>query len=217
MAIKTNKQFCQEVLYELYGGMPPADARITERFVLTKLYDQVSRLGLISAYNTSNAEGITYADDTFYISFRNIPVVKDIAMGLVKAELPALPIGLPKQKALNVMPSSPTCDDQHTMIKMMERHELQRRMSLPPVRKVFAFITDTAMYFYINKKMFPILVLSSVNMVIATPAEGMDAEMNMPRDMIAMAKAAIVAELRTSLMMPQDIKNDGQEIKEPQA
>lgn len=217
MAIKTNKQFCQEVLYELYGGMPPSDARISERFVLTKLHDQVAKLGVVSAFNTSNAEGITYADDIFYITFRNISVTLDAQIGLLKAELPQLPMGLPRQRSFNITPSSPTCDAQHTMIKMTERHEIQRRMSLPPVRKVFAYVTDTALYLYVNKAMFPMLKIPSINLTMATPAMGMDDKTNMPADMLAMAKAAILAELRTSLMIPQDIKNDGQEIKETQA
>lgn len=217
MAIKTKKEFCQEVLHEVYGGMPPSDARITERFVLTKLNDAIASNAVINAYANTNLEGVTYADDTFYVRFNAISVTADSTTGYRVATLPSIPVGLPSQRSFSVTPSSPDCDAQRTMIKMMERHEVQRMHSLPPIKKVFAFVEAGKLYFYINKKMMPVLELTSINLVMATADGGLDSDVNMPQDMIATAKTKIVAELRGSLGIPQDIKNDGQEIKEAQA
>jgi len=217
MALKTKRAVCQEILYEVYGGMPPSDARITERFVLTKLNDQQATHTLLNAYNNSNLEGITYADDIFYVTYNQIPLVDDAMTGYRTATLPALPSSLPSQRAFDIIPTSPVCDAQRTMIKMMERHEVQRMHSLPPVKKVFGFVNNGKIYFYINPKMFPLLELNSINLTIATPDGGMDSFLNMPADAVASAKKNIIADLRNSLMIPQDIKNDGVEIKEPQA
>lgn len=217
MAIKTNKEFCQEVLYEVYGGMPPSDARITERFVLTKLYDQIANLATVNAFANNNIEGVTYADDVFYVAFNSLALTDDAPTGYKVLTLPAMPVGLPSQRSLRLTPTSPVCDEQRAMIKMMPAGNVQRMHSLPPVRKVFAFVQGSKLFFYINPKMFPLLELSTVNLTMATAATGLDGELNMPQDMIMTAKTRIVAELRASLMIPQDIKNDGQEIKEPQA
>jgi hypothetical protein len=218
MSVKTKKEFCQEVLYEVYGGMPPSDARITERFVLTKLNDTIANFALVNAYEKTNLEGITYADDTFYVRFNNVALSDDSASGDKVATLPSMPVGLPSQRSITITPANVNSDP--SLIKMIERHEVARMKSSSrrnPVKNIYMWIVGNKLYGYINKNMFPLLELPAINLDIATADGGLTSDLNMPQGMIATAKTNIVAELKKSLMMPQDIKNDGQEIKEAQA
>jgi len=217
MALKTKREFCQEVLHEVYGGMPPSSSRISERFVLTKLNDAIANLAVVNAYSNTNLEGVTYADDTFYISFNSLTLTLDPLTGYKYVTLPAMPVGLPSARSYTVMPTGDKKLCNKTMIKIIDRNEVSRMLSLPKIKKVFAFIQDGKMYFYIDKQLFPLLELTTVNLTMATADGGMDSIVNMPMDMLATAKTKIVQELRGSLMMPQDIKNDGREIKEAQA
>lgn len=217
MALKTNKEFCQEVLYEVYGGIPPSDARPTERFVLTKVNEKIAASMMVNAYANTNIEGVTYADDIFYVSYNNIEVSADSASGYLTATLPVLPTALPSQRSITVSPSNPTTDEQETLIKMSSRANVKKLRSLPPVKKVFAFLESGKIKFYVNAAMFPLLSLTSVNLTIAAAAGAMSDAINAPADMLESIKLKLVQELRISIGIPQDIKNDGQEIKENQA
>lgn len=219
MALKTKKEIVQELLYELYGGITSSDARLSERFVLTKLNDKIAANAVVSAFQTNNVEGITYANDMFYIAFNDISVSEDPNTGFLYFDLPAQPIGLPRQRAFNIYPpKNGNCTGMDsTLFKMMERHEVQRRMSLPPIKKVFCFVQDGTMQM-IKPKSMPLLEIDAINLVIATADGGMASTLNMPQDMIDGLKKAVIAELRPVILgTPMDIKNDGIEILEPKA
>lgn len=215
MATKTGKQFCQEVLYELYGGIPSDEARLSERFVLTKLNDQIASLAVINAYQNNNLEGITYADDQFYTTFSNITVSTDTtSTGLKYALLPSHPISLPSERQYRVYPVVARGGISSTVFKMIKAGALQRVLSQPAMKKVYCFVSDGRMNFYIPPTMPAIFELNAINITMATSAVGMDTPVNLPQDMLALAKKNILAELRVSIGTPQDRKSDGIEVLE---
>lgn len=214
MAIKVGKEFCQEVLYELYGGISTDEARISERFVLTKLNDQIASLAVVNAYQNNNLEGITYADDYFYTTFSNLAVTVDTITGLKCALLPSHPISLPSERQYRVYPVATRGGISSTVFKMVKAGALQRIISQPKMKKVYCFVQDGKMNFYIPPTMPAIFELNAINITMATSAVGMDTPINLPQDMIALAKKNILAELRASIGTPQDRKSDGIEVLE---
>ena len=215
MAIRTGKDFVQEVLYELYGGITGDDSRISERFVLTKLNDQIASLAVINAYTNNNLEGVTYADDYFYTTFSNITVSTDTAgTGLKYALLPSHPISLPSERQYRVYPVAARGGISSTTFKMIKAGALQRVISQPKMKKVYCFVQDGKMNFYVSPTLSPLFELNAINITMATAAVGMDTDLNLPQDMIALAKKNILAELRATIGTPQDRKNDGIEVLE---
>jgi hypothetical protein len=219
MALQTKRQLVQEILYETYGGITSSEPRLSERFVLTKVNNKIASLAMVSAFGLTNTEGITYADDIFYISFDNIEVTDDTATGFKSFVLPAQPIGLPRQRAFTIYPpSNGSCSGMSsTLFKMMPRHEVSRMMSLPALNKVMCFVQNGTIQMIVPKSM-PLLELNEVNLVIASADGGMDSELNLPQDMIDTLKKSAIQECRAVVLgVPMDIKNDGVEILEPKA
>lgn len=216
--IQTKKQIVQEVLYEAYGGITSSDVRISERFVLTKLNNKIAAAAVQNAYQNKNVEGITYTDDSFYITYTDIPVQYDGNTGYKYFDLPSQPIGLPRQRSFNIYPSfnDLSCTGlESTLFKIMPRNEVQRMNSLPVINKVYCFQKDNKIFMKIPKTM-PLLNPTLVNLDIASVDGGLDSEVNMPQDVIDPIKKSIVAELRQIILGgPLDIKNDGIEIIEP--
>lgn len=219
MALQTKLQLVQEILYETYGGITSTDVRLSERFVLTKVNNKIASLAVVNAYGLTNVEGITYADDIFYISFNDIPVLDDTHSGFKYFVLPAQPIGLPRERSFSIYPpKNGSCSGMDsTLFKMMPRHEVQRRKSLPKINKVFCFVQDGKMMIDIPDSM-PLLEIDALNLVIASADGGLNSTLNLPQDMIDTLKTSIVKELRAIILgVPMELKNDGVEILEPKA
>lgn len=214
MAIKLGKEFVQEVLYELYGGITGDESRISERFVLTKLNDQIASLAVINAYQNNNLEGVTYADDFFYTTFANIAVTADPISGLKCALLPSHPISLPSERQYRVYPVAARGGISSTTFKMIKAGALQRVISQPKMKKVYCFTDSSKMYFYIPNTLSALFELNAINITMATSAVGMDTPLNLPQDMIDLAKANILKALRPTISTGQDRKNDGIEVLE---
>lgn len=217
--LQTKLEVVQEILYELMGGITSSDSRLSERFILTKLNNKIAAAATVNAFQLTNLEGITYADDAFYIAFNDITVSDDVNTGFKYFTLPAQPIGLPRQRAFSLYPpKNGNCTGmESTLFKMMPRHEVQRRFSLPPLKKVMCFEQDGTIQMIIPKTM-PLLEIGSINLVIASADGGLNSMLNMPQDMIDGIKKSTLQELRLVILgTPLDIKNDGIEILEPKA
>lgn len=215
--LQTKRQLVQECLYEAYGGITSSDVRISERFVLTKINNKIAASALPNAFQSSNLEGVTYADDIFYITFTEIDVQDDPISGYKYFPLPAQPIGLPRQRSFSIYPSyTGDCTGlDSTLFKMVPMQSIQQIRSLPVINKVFCFVQDGKMMLMMPKAM-PLLKIDRLNLVIASADGGMDSTLNMPQDMIDAMKKGVVAELRAIILgVPQDLKNDGVEITEP--
>ena len=183
--IQTKIEVVQEILYEVYGGITSSDVRLSERFVLGKVNNKIASLAVVNAYQLTNVEGITYADDFFYITFEDIPVLYSNNTGFYYFKLPAQPIGLPRERSFNLYPSKTSgCTGMDsTLFKMMPRHEVQRRRSLPNMNKVYCFIQDFKMHMLVPDSM-PVFNVKTINLVIASADGGLDSQLNLPQDMI---------------------------------
>lgn len=215
--VQTKKEVVQEILYECYGGITSSDTRLSERFVLTKLNNKIAAMATVNAFQLTNLEGITYANDFFYISFNDIPVLDDPHTGYKYFVLPAQPIGLPRERSFSLYPpkTNKCTGMDSTLFKMMPRHEVQRLNSLPSINKVFCFVQDGKMMMRIPESM-PLLEIPTMNMTIASADGGLDSMLNLPQDLIDNVKTSVIKELRAIILgVPMDLKNDGVEILEP--
>lgn len=213
MALKTKLEVVQEIRYELYGGIVSADARLSENFVLRKVNDKIAAACMANAFQTTNMEGVTYADDFFYIVFTDIVLLVDTSAGLKYFELPAMPVGLPRQRSLYIYPPRVKGGLKSDIFKPIGRHEVQRMTSQPPIgNKVFFFIQDARVYFVNSNGLTT--NYDKVNLTIASADGGLEETLNLPQDQIDSMKSQIIAELRVTLATEMDLTNDGQEIRQ---
>ena len=211
--MQTKKELVQEILYELYGGITSDEARLSERFVLTKVNNTIAFLAKKSAYETNNLEGVTYADDSFWLSFSALPVLLDDITGLFYTVLPAQPVGLPRQRSIQVYPLKVKGGMRSDMFKPISINEVQRMTSLPPIpNKVFFYIKGGNAYFIAANTL--IKNHPTVNINIVSADGGLTAPLNLPPDMVTEAKAMVLKDLRGSMMTPADLHNDGIEVTE---
>jgi len=211
MAIQTKLALVQEIRYEVYGGEPPIEATLSENFVLRRLNNEIADFAYRQALQNSNIEGIMYADDIFNITYGAVPLTLDSIYGLYTAKLPAIPLGLPRNRALQIFPSTPD----KTLFKPINRSEYMQMLSLPKLKKVYYFVENNSVYFDCSG-MNPLFVMQPVNMTITTPgALDMDEELHMPAEAIKTIKNTLVPILKSAAMTPQDNVVDGVYQTEP--
>lgn len=213
MSLQTKQEVVQQIRYELYGGIQSSDPQLSERFILTKVNSHIAALAMVSAFQTTNFEGITYADDFFYITFSNIALSLDTSTGLKYFVLPAVPVGLPRQRSLRIYPPRVQGGLKSDVFKPIGAHEVQRMTSQAPIPgKVFFFVQDGRIYFISANGLT--INYNTVNLSIASADGGMDETLNLPQDMINLLIQNILKELRPSMATPQDLTNDGIDVKQ---
>lgn len=195
MSLTTKREVCQEILYQLYGGMPSNDASISENFVLRLVNDKIAVAAVKSAFGTYNLDGVVAADDIFTLSYSALALTIDTANGLKYFTLPDTPVGLPSNRAFNIYPPNSRGGIQGSIFKPIARGEVTYVRSLPGIRKVWHFVEQGRMYFV---DAFNIMATySSVNASIVTSgANDLTAFLNLPDDMISEIKMAVMMDLR---------------------
>lgn len=217
--LKKKRQLVEEIRTEAYGGMPPVDAKFSENYVLLRLNAKLAIKAKLNAFELTNLEGITYADDIFYVKFKGLDVKVDPDTGYDFIDLPAQPIGLPRQRSFSLyMPKSGERGGRgDSLFKMIGSHEVSRLASLPPINKVFCYVEDGKIFLVKPKKLRG-LDIKKVSLNIASMDGGLDTDLNAPADLIDIVSRELVKELRDGILgIPQDLKNDGVEILEPKA
>lgn len=211
MAIQTKIEIVQEILYEIYGSLPPEEATLSENFVLRRLNNEIAAYAYNQALVNGKLDGVISADDLFNITFSNISASLDPVFGLMKAFLPATPIGLPSVRAVQIFPSN----GDFTQFKPINRSQYNQMASLPRMNKVYYFIEDNAILLD-TKGMNPLYVLKPFNMTLTTPgALDMDAPINMSAEALKSIKTVLVQELRPAALGQQDNIADGVNVTEP--
>ncbi|WP_312697041.1 hypothetical protein [Sphingobacterium mizutaii] len=217
--LKKRRQIVEEIRTEAYGGMPPVDAKFSENFVLLRFNSKLAAKARINAFELTNLEGITYADDMFYVRFKDLEVKDDSDTGYKFVIIPAQPIGLPRQRAftLSLPKKGQIGGRDSSLFKMIGRHEVDRMNSLPGMNKVYCYVEDGKIFMKLPKRMRG-LDFDKVSLSIATADGGLDSDLNAPAEMVEIISRELVKELRDGILgMPQDLKNDGIESLEPKA
>lgn len=209
--IRTKGELIEEILFESYAGFPSNTQRLDERFVVRKVNETIAFLAKKNAFETSNVEGITYADGAFYVSYTGIAIQNDaVNTGLKYIELPASPVGLPRARSFNVFPPAGKGGAKSAVFKPIAINEVQLVSGLPSVPNTIFYYPTSGKLHFVSKENSLINAYTTLNVTMATSGStSLDEDVNLPDDYIAELKQILVPQLRTMLMMPQDRLNDG--------
>lgn len=200
MALTTKNEICQEILYELYGGIPSNDTSISLNFVLRLVNDKIAEAAVKSAFGTYNIDGVVASDDIFTLSYSALTLSTNTANGLKYFTLPDSPVGLPSNRAFNIYPPNSRGGIQGSIFKPIARGEVTYVRSLPGIKKVWHFVEGGRMYFVDNYNIMA--TYTTVNASIASSgANDLTAFLNLPDDQISAIKLAILPELRVMIGM----------------
>lgn len=195
MALRIKRDIVQEILMEIYGGIPSVDAAISENFVLRKLNNKIATSAMLQAMGSYKMDGVVCIDDIFTLTYTDLALTLDAANGLKYFIIPSQPIGIPNNQSITVFPPVTRGGMLNDIFKPTKRSKLTMVRSLPNLKKVFHFTENGREYF--NDEFGIMATFITVNAsIITSGAQDLTAFLNLPDDMISAVKAECIAELR---------------------
>ena len=98
----TRNQLIEQILRQIYGGYVPDDASITPMLVNQYIDQGVAVAAKTNYQDNLKLEGISFVNNSFYITFKNLEVVKD-EKNLWKVELPQIPVGVGYNEGISTL------------------------------------------------------------------------------------------------------------------
>lgn len=207
----TRRHFCERVLRQIYGGQPSDDAQITVGLVSSYLNDAIGLAAKQCYVESVKLDGIAYVNDSFYTRFKGLDVVSDERF-LYKVTLPQVPLGLGRNEAI----ASVQFKDGNGQVSLpcIPLSSAQRGyfQSLRPIPNKICYYTEGA-YLYAVSALPLHTYTAQVSMVSAGVSSDLDSPMSVPDDYFPVVVSYIREQLLTQKAQPQDVSNDGQDIK----
>jgi len=202
----TRKVLIEQIRRMLYGGIPTDDANITEKEINLYINEALAYMAKVNYTDSIKLDGIETVSDVFYLTFKNLAIVKDNDTGYYSLDLPQVPLGLARGYGISTVtfPSSTGLAKSPIPISVRELDYMDS-LKQPP-SKIFYWPEGKKLWF----KSYTNLVgkLAIVRMV-STENSDMDAELNVPQEYITDIINLVMGQLRPRKATPQDSTNDG--------
>jgi len=214
MALKTKQELVDEVIYEVYAGMPSNTRSISDNFVVRILNNHIAEAAVKSAYASNNLDGIVAADDIFTLTY-TMPLSTDTVTGNKYFAHPAQPVGLPNKRAMTIFPPKTRGGVMSSIFKGILRSDVTKVRSMPTIKKVFHY-TENGNEYFLDTVPSIMSGYSSVNLsIVSSGANDLTAFVNLPDDMIASVKSLCIAECRQMLQLTDIIPLTPQDNPQP--
>lgn len=205
----TRRQYCELLIEQIYNGPPPADATVTIDKVNLLLNGAIATAIKTNYVEAFKLEGVKYVNDSFYLTFKDLAVVKDDSQNFIyQVALPAIPVGIGTNDAIS---STELNKDGNTSLPviMLNNQDWGRRKGMRRIgsvigryqNKILELESDVLLF---NHK-------ASVTMV-SGGATALSTEVNIPDDYLKGILTYMKEELAFEKSRPKDLANDGRDI-----
>ena len=207
----TRNFFIERVRRQIYGGMPSDDAEITIGLVNSWLNDAIALAAKQNYKENIAVDGISYVNNSFYTTFKDIAVTKDEQF-LWKVALPQIPLGIGTSEGVStlVFKDAATNQTSYSVVWLSEnQRSYQRGMRAIP-NKVLAYSQGGFVY------ALSTLLLSDYTATVTMISGGLSTDLtstvNIPDDYIPVIVEYIKQQLMFERGVPIDDVNDGRDV-----
>lgn len=204
----TRRQFIERVRRQIYGGQPSNDATITVGLVNNYLGDAIALAAKQNWKENIAIEGISYSNNGFYTTFKDIAITKDENF-LWKVALPQVPVGVGESEGVEMVVFKDTTTGQISQnvvwMSQNERSFNAGRRQIP--NKILAYQEGDAIY-----ALSTILLseyTASVTMLSGGDSTDLDSTLNVPSDYLPIMMQYLQSQLLLERNQPVDATNDG--------
>lgn len=208
----TKGVLCEQILIQIYGGLPTDDAESTAELVASYLPYAIGAVIKQSYKENLQFDGVAYINNSFYYTFKDLSIISDPSENFqYSVELPQIPFGLGKNEGISSLRFQKDGEvSQSAILLSVAQWSSRDRMRRIP-NKILSCPESN------DIKIDTTLPLSTyranVTMVSGGVGTNMDDIINVPDD----AMPGIVAYIREQLLMQKnnitEQANDGSEQK----
>jgi hypothetical protein len=202
----TRKVLIEQIRRMLYGGIPTDDANITEKEINLYINQALAYMAKVNYTDSIKLDGIETVSDVFYLTFKNLAIVKDNDTGYYSLDLPQVPLGLARGYGISTV-TFPTATGLAKSPIPISVRELDYMDSLKqPPSKIFYWPEGKKLWF---KSYSNLVGKFAIVRMVSTETSDMDAELNVPQEYITDIINLVMGQLRPRKATPQDSTNDG--------
>ena len=209
MGFTTYGYISEQILTTYYKGVRNDDSQYSLRHIASMVAQEVALMARKNAFENSNGGDITYINDSFISTYKNVAVLLDSLSKEKYCVLPAVPTALPNnQEIVSVSLNTKT---NKTFIPMRNKDRFAQSFLRPIKGMVFYYIEAGRIYFD-NPENFQFSALT-IKMAGALPSGAiLDAQLNIPKNYETEIIDKVLGRLLSVSRLGQDLTNDGDSI-----
>jgi len=202
----TRRVLIEQIRRMLYGGVPTDDANISEKEINLYINEALAYMAKINYTDSIKLDGIESIADSFYLTFKNLAIVKDNDTGYYSLDLPQVPLGLARGYGIATVtfPTSTGLAKSPIPISVRELDYMDN-LKQPP-SKIFYWPEGKKLWF---KSYTNLVGKFAIVRMVSTETADLDSELNVPQEYITDIINLVMNQLRPRKGAPQDSTNDG--------
>lgn len=209
MAVTTYGYISEQILTTYYKGIRNDDSQYSLRHIASMVAQEVAVMARKNAFENSNNGDVTYMNDTFITTYKNISVLVDSVSNEKYCDLPATPVALPNNQEIVAVSLNTKTNKQFIPIKNKDRF---MQAFLRPIKGIVYFYAENGRLYFDNPENFQFTKIT-LKMAGALPSGNiLDAPLNIPKNYESEIIDKVLNRLLTLSRLGQDLTNDGDSI-----
>jgi hypothetical protein len=203
----TRRTLIEQILRQVYGGMPSDDATITPNLVNVYVNQGIGLAVKMNMKENVQIDGISYVNNSFYTTYKGLEVAEDERF-LYKIELPQLPLGIGTSAGISTLKFKSEDNEVSLPCIPMSASQTTFHQTMRPIpNKILFYSQGSSLYVISTLPLYD--YTATVSMVSGGDSTNLDSELNVPDDYIPTVIAYTMEQLVKQRAMPQDLSNDG--------
>ena len=209
MAVTTYGYISEQILTTYYKGIRNDDSQYSLRHVASMVAQEVAVMARKNAFENSSNGDVTYMNDTFITTYKNVNVLTDNVSNEKYCDLPATPVALPNNQEIVAVSLNTKTNKQFIPIKNKDRF---MQSFLRPIKGIVYFYAENGRLYFDNPENFQFTKIT-LKMAGALPSGNiLDAPLNIPKNYESEIIDKVLNRLLTMSRLGQDLTNDGDSI-----
>lgn len=209
MAVTTYGYISEQILTTYYKGIRNDDSQYSLRHIASMVAQEVAVMARKNAFENSSNGDVTYMNDTFITTYKNLSVLTDNVSNEKYCDLPATPVALPGNQEIVAVSLNTRTNKQFIPIKNKDRF---MQAFLRPIKGIVYFYAENGRLYFDNPENFQFTKIT-LKMAGALPSGNiLDAPLNIPKNYESEIIDKVLNRLLTMSRLGQDLTNDGDSI-----
>lgn len=193
----------------IYGGMPPADADLTEGMVNNVLNDALAAAVKDNWIENIKVDGCECINNSFFSSFSGIQITSDASFGMYNFSLPSIPSALGKNEAISAVYIIDENGRQSRPVIMLSANQVAYSDYLPQMNGVFGW--NEGIVFKLKSPKFSLQDCKAKVTMVNTGGTDLESEMNVPEEYFSGIMSYVLKIF--SIQPSKEFVNDGVDSK----
>lgn len=202
--------FCERALRQIYGEQPTDDSNITVNLVNSWLSDATAFAAKKNWTDNVQIDQIAFVNNSFYTTFKNIPVFDEGELFLFKITLPEIPVGLGRNEAISILQFVDANGNVSDPAIPLSQAQVGYFRGQRPIPNKISYYPEGTFLYAISTLMLTDYT-AKVKMISAGDSTDLNSTLNVPQDYFQPMVEYIKMQLSFERAQVKDLQNDGQD------